>query len=551
MCKLITFIGTGKYEETTYALDANKIYTRYFPVVAVAITKPVEVLVVRTKEAASKHWEPLYQEFLKNGFPEPVPVDIPDGKSTQELWEIFNRLVDKVDEEDRVVFDITHSFRSLPLICFLSIAYLKFVKNVQIEALYYGAFDARDKEKNITPVFDLTDFCSLLDWIIGVNSFVRHGSAREFSSLLVMAQKRAKEEQGPARRELKNFGNIIEDISRALFTTRPFELVDTARKLKNYKEETEQRNMLERDVWEWAAPFGVLMDTIIEEYSAFAGEKERFNHLNLEKHLAAARWYVEHNYAPQALSIMRELVISFTMCQKGQYGKVYDRGARELTAAQLYRARGNSPAGNIWSKLVDLRNDVIHAGWRDTGARSSRKVMQETRDCLTLLEEMFSERLTACPEIPEPVREVSKIKVLITPLGMSPGLLYTALSHIEPDRTVVLTSEEGRVHLEEITARAGYSGEIEVVVVKDPFAGYSELSGVIEKVTGYLEMLPPYKLYINLAGGTTLLQYMTTRIAELEMENCEELTTVAMIDRRPAREQQENPFVKGEMIVID
>ncbi|WP_066636002.1 TIGR02221 family CRISPR-associated protein [Desulfolucanica intricata] len=551
MSKLVTFIGTGDYKETYYNINGEKILTRFFPVAAAVVKKPDQVLVIKTKAATSRHWDSLRQELLQYGFPEPVPVDIPDGKSTGELWEIFSLLVEKVDEQDNLVFDITHSFRSLPLISFLSIAYLKFVKNVNIDALYYGAYDARDEENNITPAFNLTDFCSLLDWIIGVNSFVRHGSAREFGNLLTMAQKRAKEEQGPERRELNNFGKIIEGISRALFTTRPFELMDTARKLKYYKEETEQRNMLKRDVREWAAPFGVLMDTIIAEYSAFAGEKDRFNPFNLEKHLAAARWYVEHNYTPQALSIMRELVISITMCQKGQYEKVYDRGARELTAAQLYRTLKNSPAGKIWTKLVDLRNDVIHAEWRENSTRSSHKVIQETRDCLTLIEEMFSRRLTDCPEAADPVEMVSTIKVLITPLGMSPGLLYTALSHIKPDLTVVLTSREGKAHLEEITARAGYRGKIEVVEISDPFAGYSELPGVIEKVTAYLKMLPLHRIYINLAGGTTLLQYMTTRIAGLEVENCEKLTTVAMIDRRPAREQQETPYVKGEMIVIE
>ncbi|ACV63735.1 CRISPR-associated protein, TM1812 family [Desulfofarcimen acetoxidans DSM 771] len=551
MCKLITFIGTGKYEETTYIFDTNKIYTRYFSVFSTAIIKPVEVLVVRTEEAANEHWGPLCQEFLENGFSEPVPIDVPEGKSTKELWEIFNTLIDKVDEQDSVVFDITHGFRSLSLVCFLSIAYLKFVKNVQIKGLYYGAYEARDKEKNITPVFDLTDFCSLLDWIVGVNSFIQHGSAREISSLLVMAQKKAKEKQGPARRELNSFGMLIEDISRALFTTRPFELVNKARNLKYYKEGTEQRNILERDVWEWAAPFGVLMDKIIEEYYAFAGVEDHYNPLNLERHLAAVRWYVEHNYAPQALSMMRELVISFTMCQKGEYGKAFDRGMRELTAGQLYRAKENSLSGKLWSKLSDPRNDVIHAGWR-TNPRSSHKVMQETSECLALLEELFSEEgLIVCHEIPDSDGEASNLKVLITPLGMSPGLLYTAINHIEPDRILVLTSKEGRALLTEITTQAGYSGGIEVVEVKDPFAGFNELSEVIEKVMGYLEMLPPHKIYINLAGGTTLLQYITTRIAGLKVDNCEELVNVVMIDKRPVREQQENPYVMGDMLVVE
>lgn len=550
MFKLISFIGTGNYKETTYQFDELKIKTRYFPVVAAAICRPGEILVVKTRAATDKHWEPLRQELKERGFPAPVPVDIPDGKSIEELWQIFNILVERVQEEDRVAFDITHSFRSLPLISFLSVAYLKFVKNINIQALYYGAYEARDEERNIAPVFDLTGFCSLLDWIVAVNSFINHGTAREVGQLLIQAQKTAKAEQGPARRELNNFGKLLEDISRALFTNRPFEVMEQTRKLNKYMEGTEERRLLERDVREWAAPFGVLMDNVIAGFSGFMGSPEQFNPASLEKHLKMARWYVEHNYAPQALSMMRELAISVVMCRKGQYKCLFDRNARESTAAELHRAGNSTLAGKLWSRLGDLRNDVIHTGWRKGGVRSSSKVMEETRECLELLEALFTREELTYPGEPQE-EKVSLVKVLVTPLGMSPGLLYTALTRISPRHMLVVTSAEGKASLERIVDEAGYGGTVEVVEVGDPFAGFGESSRVMGELVSHLEKLPPFHLYVNLTGGTTLLQHMVSRLTEIDLENCREITTVAMVDRRSAEEQQRKPFVQGEMIIVE
>jgi len=58
-------------------------------------------------------------------------VDIPDGKDEDELWKIFSIIVDEVQPGDEILFDITHGFRSLPFIAFLTVAYLKEVKGAK------------------------------------------------------------------------------------------------------------------------------------------------------------------------------------------------------------------------------------------------------------------------------------------------------------------------------------------------------------------------------------------------------------------------------------
>ena len=41
-------------------------------------------------------------------------VPIPEGRSEEELWQIFDICVAQVAEGDQIILDVTHGFRSLP-----------------------------------------------------------------------------------------------------------------------------------------------------------------------------------------------------------------------------------------------------------------------------------------------------------------------------------------------------------------------------------------------------------------------------------------------------
>jgi CRISPR-associated Csx2 family protein len=86
-----------------------------------------------------------------------------------------------VQEGDEIVFDITHGFRSLPMIAMLTIAYLKQVKGVKVQHVSTG-FDAKDEQG--TPVFDLTPFANLLDWLAAAKMFTATGDSSELGRLI-------------------------------------------------------------------------------------------------------------------------------------------------------------------------------------------------------------------------------------------------------------------------------------------------------------------------------------------------------------------------------
>lgn len=226
--KLLAFLGTGKYEPATYRWNGSDCDTEYIQEAFVRWLQPEETCIVLTQGAREKHWAILRPRLEPHT--RVREVDIPDGRSEDELWKIFNRICDAVQEKDEIAFDITHGFRSLPMIAMLTIAYLKQVKDVNVRYVLYGAYEARDAN-NGAPVFDLTPFAALLDWLAAAKMFIATGDARELGRLTEQIQNIAYREQGSSSgnlpRTLKEFGRAAEEVSESLLLLRIPRLPET------------------------------------------------------------------------------------------------------------------------------------------------------------------------------------------------------------------------------------------------------------------------------------------------------------------------------------
>lgn len=103
-----------------------------------------------------------------------------------ENFGLLSTLVDYIDENDEIYFDITHSFRSLPMYEFLTIEYLKATrqKNFKIGLISYGMFEVSKANNNKTPIVDMTQIVDILEWIKAVEEFNKFGTAYLLQELL-------------------------------------------------------------------------------------------------------------------------------------------------------------------------------------------------------------------------------------------------------------------------------------------------------------------------------------------------------------------------------
>lgn len=399
--KAITFLGATTAFETTYVLDDGREHTA--PFFGVALARFIPDLTMRvfvTEKARETHFarfEALVEDFTADV----QPVDIPDGRTDAELWTVFQRVVDVVEPEESVIFDITHGYRSLPFLAFLSAAYLRTVKRARLEAVYYGAFEAKDQSTPPrAPVIDLTRFVELFDWMVGANRFVQFGDARDLAQLLTAQHERIKPDPRTTDKAamsawssspLKRAASNLTRASRALRVVRPAEAMDASEKIRTQLPDAVHSSQA------MARPFTLLSQHILDSFAPIA-LSETEQHQNPARALAVERnligWYLKRNQTFQAVALAREWLVSWIMAQVGMAGQIMDKDARwKIERAigrhvQQFQAKSsveeeldealpdvsNLPNINdlaqFFNQLGELRNDLMHAGKRENALKA-------------------------------------------------------------------------------------------------------------------------------------------------------------------------------------
>lgn len=139
--------------------------------------------------------------------------------------------------------------------------------------------------------------------------------------------------------------------------------------------------------------------------------------------------------------------------------------------------------------------------------------------------------------------------VLFSPLGLSYGVLYSAILLVRPTRVVVVTSPQaiGNLHSATDAARFYHSNfEVETHMLDDPLAGFREGRTLARLLCSSAEG----ENVVNLTGGTTVMQDCVRSLADRLRVLEKSVREVAVIDRRDADEQRRAPLVVGQLIEV-
>lgn len=113
---------------------------------------------------------------------EVVPRLIPFGQDPQEQYRILTAISETVSP-GTVSFDLTHGFRHLGMIGFLSTFLLEHVRDLEVRGLWYGALDmSRD---GVTPVLRLDGLVRVRRWLNALGRFDATGDYGVFEGLLI------------------------------------------------------------------------------------------------------------------------------------------------------------------------------------------------------------------------------------------------------------------------------------------------------------------------------------------------------------------------------
>lgn len=408
--KAITFLGATDAKDTTYRMpDGREHIAPYFGVALARFYPDVHMMkVFVTEKAHAKHWE-QFQCRVEDYVEVVEAVPIPDGRNEDELWALFETVVAEVDVQEQVIFDITHGFRSLPFLSLLAVAYLREVKDIKLQAVLYGNFEARD-EAGRTPVIDLSGFVSLFDWMTAADRFTRFGDAGDLAERLKKVRPDWQDQRtDPDKREqakrLSFTANSLDSVSMALRLIRPNEAMDASATLKQQLLDASQ------SIHAHARPFVPLVRSITDAYAPLAlpfpqQQIDPMAQLAYERDMVD--WLLKRHQYVQAVAIAREWIISWVMVQI-EMKDLLDRENRKKVEHIMGRAlheqqqnHGNftntafpngktlhsigqiKQALDIYSHLGNTRNDLLHAGKRSNPIKAQDMEKQIKKVCARL-----------------------------------------------------------------------------------------------------------------------------------------------------------------------
>lgn len=116
-----------------------------------------------------------------------IPVQcllISYARDEAEQTAILTDLAGAIGKGERIVLDVTHGFRHLPMLALVAARYLQHVRGVQVQEVYYGAAEMTDPSSRQTPVLRLGAMLHMLDWVEALAVYESSGNYGVFASLL-------------------------------------------------------------------------------------------------------------------------------------------------------------------------------------------------------------------------------------------------------------------------------------------------------------------------------------------------------------------------------
>ncbi|MFC6619298.1 TIGR02221 family CRISPR-associated protein [Deinococcus radiophilus] len=290
-------------------------------------------------------------DYVRAHHPEFEFVPIPEGRDEAEAWRLFQVIAETIPASSRVIFDITHGLRSLPMLGFLALSYLRVVKDIQVERVLYGALELTPREEGaLTPVIDLTPLVMLLDWAQASEEFLRTGDARPMTALM---DNQNMESLAPLRRPL-------EDVSAALAFQRPAQTAQMAEQLRKELQKAKKAD-LEHPV------VTLMLDHIEDRFAGIAHGSDAFSARHeqvLLGQFAQMKFYVRGGQYAQATELAYEWMRSIQMWRLGRPSKqnlwVSAKRPRELADSSMRPMEQWQDFRRVRNRIRDLRNAFAH-----------------------------------------------------------------------------------------------------------------------------------------------------------------------------------------------
>jgi hypothetical protein len=305
---------------------------------------------------------------------------IPEGRSEDDLWEIFTLLGGVVHDDEDILFDITGGCQTLPFIIALVAIYLRDIRKVRVTGIVYAP---QADEFGLRHFVDLRSVMSIADWIAGMKALSAYTDASPLHALLNGLQgsiHRSNEEADPPT-HLIGWSHLLMTFTTALSLSRPVNVLYAGYGIN------QDIPVVTREISRYAPSLLPIMGEMnaIRRMGALPPENGLTREYLMLQH-AVITYQVERGLVYQAASLSREWLISATMLafrvgDRWLEGRCRHVVSRTLTGRalvlqgkasestvfsdKLLELENNGPMVQIWERVSDLRNDLAHCGMNE------------------------------------------------------------------------------------------------------------------------------------------------------------------------------------------
>lgn len=328
----ISFLGTTSYKETHYRIDGvDSPMVRFIQEALLdrfckEWSDEDRIYIFYTKGSKEKNWENSGHFPGEIGLKEILgskpyaslvrDIRIDEGFSTQEVWSIFEKVYEVIEENDQIYLDVTHAFRSIPMFSTVLFHFSQFTKNTDVIRIDYGAFEAlgdfqkfnslTDEEK-IAPVVNLNGIILLQHFVHLISDIVADGRIGDMDKTLKMIENRDQ--------TMKQLVSKIKTFDYALVSNRTHRIEKGEWKkgfdscLKSIKKSIKKIQQDTSAVLPLPAPFLEILDKLdfaFQDFVPYPSKK------NIE---AAIAWTQKYDMIPQMCTLQLEYIITLC-CEK-------------------------------------------------------------------------------------------------------------------------------------------------------------------------------------------------------------------------------------------
>ncbi|MBW6536421.1 MAG: TIGR02221 family CRISPR-associated protein [Mariniphaga sp.] len=408
----MSVLGTGFYEPCSYYLNDREknIHTRFIQEATIRFFcsdwgENDQIVIFTTNKALTANYESSITK-RKNSNNETTSYSrlaailenlnlkvpfrnemIKDGNDENEIWEVFTTIYNQLNEDDEVYFDITHSFRYLPMLLLILLSYSEYLKKTSIKSITYGNFEVSKNNNGLAPIMDLMPLVLLKDWSVAANNFESFGEVRLISSLCQDSLKpilREAKGSDKVATSVNSFSKELPGFVSLLKTCRGTEIIsgEKALSLENKIAEIEETSLV---------PFNPIFARIKSQINRFA------SHDNIKNGFVAVEWCINNGLMQQGLTMLQETITSI-ICNSEGLDIVNEKNRTIISS--VFNIIGQKIPENEWVgecaktenieltqklcnnslllslvndyiNLSNFRNDMNHSGMRNNPVKAS------------------------------------------------------------------------------------------------------------------------------------------------------------------------------------